>query len=799
MRDQLTPPGKTLPIPVPPFCPAVDETLAREGDQVEIELISGGSLSGAIRGFDEVQGEVSLQAKGEVKGLKRLSLSGIRALRIPRPHPCIRSEVADGLTLPEREQRYTITFNDGQHLEGRTVGVRTNAGGIWMYPAEPDDCFSYAFFPHEAISDYSLGSRIGDLLVEERVLSGEQLQGALAEQEKMRQRPLGEYLTALAVVSGEELEHALRHQRTMPQMRLGDVLLGEGLVTAPQIEEALAAQQKDRKRPLGEILVSMGAVSTVNIQKCLARKLGIPFVNLRKYPIEPAALAHLTAELAHQSRVIPVSVIDSRLVVAVENPLSWAPLEAVRFHAKCHVEPVMALREDIDWAIDHYYDADGRFEADEEEVDFGFSAGDEGDEDHMSPEEQAITDNVVVKLVNRIIVDAWRRGASDIHIEPFPGRQKTLIRFRKDGTLLNYKEVPGQYRAAIVSRIKIMAGLDISDRRKPQDGKIDFKKFGPAKIELRVATIPTAGGIEDVVMRILTAGKPIPVDGLALRPENHRRLLETIAKPYGIFLVCGPTGSGKTTTLHSILGHLNNGEKKIWTAEDPIEITQPGLRQVQVNPRIDFTFATAMRAFLRADPDVIMVGEMRDEETTKIGIEASLTGHLVFATLHTNSAPESVVRLLDMGMDPFNFADALLGVLAQRLAKRLCPDCRQAYEPSKQEIDDLVLEYCIDAPLDPKQILAHWRKEIAEKGRFTFYRPAGCDKCDGTGYRGRFGVHELLVGSPAIRKAVITRAPVSEIFNIAINEGMTTLKQDGIEKVLTGLTDMTQIRAVCMR
>src|SRR5258706_13225254 len=336
-------------------------------------------------------------------------------------------------------------------------------------------------------------------------------------------------------------------------------------------------------------------------------------------------------------------------------------------------------------------------------------------------------DNELVKLVNKIIIDAYHQGASDIHIEPYPGKGKAEVRFRKDGTLHNYISVPASYRNAIAARLKVMCDLDISEKRKPQDGKIKFKKFGPLDIELRVATIPSTGGVEDIVMRILAAGEPIPIDKLGLSQRNVGILKETVSKPYGLSFVCGPTGSGKTTTLHSVLGYLNTPETKIWTAEDPVEITQKGLRQVQMNPKAGLTFAVAMRAFLRADPDIIMVGEMRDKETTSTGIEASLTGHLVFATLHTNSAPESIIRLLDMGMDPFNFADALLGILAQRLAKRLCSKCKKPHAATPEELRLLMEEYSIemlntaswkeDLKTAREKVMQEWIKEFGnEKG-----------------------------------------------------------------------------------
>jgi type II secretory ATPase GspE/PulE/Tfp pilus assembly ATPase PilB-like protein len=334
-----------------------------------------------------------------------------------------------------------------------------------------------------------------------------------------------------------------------------------------------------------------------------------------------------------------------------------------------------------------------------------------------------------------------------------------------------------------------MSDLDISERRLPQDGKIKFKKYAPLDVELRVATIPTAGGNEDVVLRILAGGEPLPLEKMGMSERNFKVFVEMITKPYGIVLVVGPTGSGKTTTLHAALHYINKPETKIWTAEDPVEITQEGLRQVQVHPKIGFDFATAMRAFLRADPDVIMVGEMRDHETVATGIEASLTGHLVFSTLHTNSAPETITRLLDMGMDPFNFADALLGVLAQRLVRTLCSDCKEKYNPTQEEFDTLVRSY--DGDFD--------KMGFAYSSDLVLYRPKGCPRCGNTGYRGRTGIHEILVGSDALKSLIQGRAKMEEIREQAVDDGMTTLMQDGIRKVLLGMTDLIQVRKVCIK
>ena len=399
-------------------------------------------------------------------------------------------------------------------------------------------------------------------------------------------------------------------------------------------------------------------------------------------------------------------------------------------------------------------------------------------------------DSAIVRLASQIIAEADRLGASDVHIEPYCDQKETAIRFRVDGSCFTYMRIPATYRRAIVSRFKIMASLDIAERRKPQDGKILYRLSKEREIELRVATLPTAGANEDVVMRLLTAKDPMPLGAMDFSANILQTMKAIAEKPHGIILCVGPTGSGKTTTLHAVLKHINTEERKIWTAEDPIEITQEGLRQVQVHPKIGFTFAAAMRAFLRADPDVIMIGEMRDKETADIAIEASLTGHLVMSTLHTNSAVETVTRLLDMGCDSFNFADAILGVLAQRLCKRICDHCKEAYHPTRQDYDELVHGY---GPGYWDQLGLQFTDE------WRLHRGRGCEVCNHTGFKGRVPLHELLVGTEEVKALIQSKSRTADILSRVMKDGMATLVQDGIQKVLRGITTYRQVRAVAMK
>ncbi|GAB2182000.1 hypothetical protein DLREEDagrD3_22230 [Denitratisoma sp. agr-D3] len=590
-----------------------------------------------------------------------------------------------------------------------------------------------------------------------------------------------------------------------------DFLVADAVIGADELEQAKRAARKENCN-IEVVLASHYQVQLPALGAALSKFFNVPYEPFKSDRVKPVdLLKNLKREYLAQYQWAPIDDSQEGIVVLCLDPEQVKGSRVVSnvFPRRKIVYRVTTAHE-FKETLDQLFGPSGPA-MDETSVGDLLSSLDEGDGDGFESTDDdvsAAADNELVKLVNKIIVDAYQQGASDIHIEPGIGKDKVLIRFRKDGSLAKYIEVPAVYRNAIVARIKIMCDLDIAERRKPQDGKIKFKKFGPLDIELRVATIPSTGGVEDVVMRILAAGEPIPIDKLGVLPRNLEKLKSAVSKPYGLFFVCGPTGSGKTTTLHSVLGYLNTPDTKIWTAEDPVEITQKGLRQVQVNKKV-MDFATVMKAFLRADPDIIMVGEMRDAETTSIGIEASLTGHLVFATLHTNSAPESIIRLLDMGMDPFNFADALLGVLAQRLAKRLCSKCKEAYVPDAEEVKLFMAEYCNellntatfkrDGKAAYENVYRRLVNDYGDDGKLTLYRAVGCPECGGTGYKGRVGLHELMLGTDATKKLIQEHARVAELFAQALEDGMLTLKMDGLEKCLQGITDVKQVRAVCIK
>jgi type II secretory ATPase GspE/PulE/Tfp pilus assembly ATPase PilB-like protein len=591
---------------------------------------------------------------------------------------------------------------------------------------------------------------------------------------------------------GKTLGVALHTQIHLAQKRGGkfDYLLSQKLITPDDLNHA-NAEARRRQIDVETVLIEQCKIPKSELGVALSQFYRCPFIEYDDKILPPPDLMRdLKLEYLKKALWLPLRRDDRGLTVLVDNPQDIQKVDTIHQLLPRHkINLAVGLRSDILMFLGA---ASGELtpRGSLGEI-LGDLKADEGlDRDDITSIDIDENDSAIIRLANQLVVDAYRARASDIHIEPYGSQRDTVIRIRVDGSCMEYQRVPGTYRRAIVARIKIMAQLDIAERRKPQDGKIKFRLPDNRDIELRVATVPTAGGNEDVVMRILASNEPIPIDKLGMTDRNLRELKTIAEKPYGLLLVVGPTGSGKTTTLHSVLGYINRPDRKIWTAEDPVEITQWGLRQVQVNPKIGYTFAAAMRSFLRADPDVIMVGEMRDQETAETGIEASLTGHLVCSTLHTNSAVETVVRLLDMGLDSFNFADALLGVAAQRLVKRICENCKERYHPDRAEFEALSQAY----GKEEFEALGHRYDD-----RFTLSRGRGCAQCNNTGYRGRAGIHELLIASEEIKRMIQVKARTAEIFKQAKTEGMGTLVQDGILKSLAGLTDFRQVKAVAIK
>jgi type II secretory ATPase GspE/PulE/Tfp pilus assembly ATPase PilB-like protein len=749
------------------------------------------------------------------------ALKLLHAIEVPPRDPS--SSVNDPLSLDQRPRsEFRLVYQGGEEFKGTTIGHVESDLGLFLFPpvSETSDWVRCMFVPREVLTSYEVGDRIGDLLVREQVATLDQVEEAVQEQKDLRDRRVGDILVAQQIVSSEQLMQAIEQQARMPMVRIGEALLALELVTQAQLDEALAQQKNDRSVPLGELLVRKGVVTRAQLQSALARKMGYPLVDVDHFAMEPDAVRKLPLSVARRLEVLPLVLRDGRLIVAMEDPTRRDCIDEVEFITQLKVVPALARVGSLQFALPTAYDRFGNQGPAGRDaglpplgMDFELDSSDklietlerEGQEqvarEAAREEERPIeqSDNSLVRLINSMIIDAQAQHVSDIHIETYPGKEKVRIRFRKDGVLQSHLELPHTYRSALIARIKIMCDLDISERRKPQDGKINFARFSPQHpIELRVATIPTNNGLEDVVMRILASAKPIPMEKLGLSDYNFEQLKVASSRPYGMVLCVGPTGSGKTTTLHSVLAQINTPDRKVWTAEDPVEITQAGLRQVQVNPKIDWTFAKALRAFLRADPDVIMVGEIRDEETAEIAVEASLTGHLVLSTLHTNSAPETVTRLLDMGMDPFNFADSLLAVLAQRLVRRLCPACRKAEPMPEATLNELLDDYLhVFSPENRparESVLAQWQGTYGQPGLLHYHSP-GCAKCDNTGYKGRAGLHELLVVSRTLRRLIQTGSRAEELMHQGMAEGMRTLRQDGIAKVLQGVTTLSEVRA----
>ena len=549
---------------------------------------------------------------------------------------------------------------------------------------------------------------------------------------------------------------------------LGALLIDEGLLTDAQLDAAVAEQTRTGK-PLGRLLIESGTISEAELVRTLARQVGLEFVDLGDRMIDGSVAGLVNESLARRYQAIPIGWEDGKLLVAMADPSNVFAVDDIRALAGSEVRTVVATASQILETIDHLFRMDG-------EVDAALQAATEDaqDDSDLSKISEIIEDAPIIKFVNLLVNQAVQDRASDIHVEPT--ETDLRIRFRIDGVLHEVMHSPRSIQGGVISRLKVMADINIAERRIPQDGRISMKANGRG-IDLRVATLPTVYG-EKVVMRILDKGQAVlSLDELGFLPETRARFEDSYRKPYGTILVTGPTGSGKSTTLYATLNQLNQPDRNIITIEDPVEYRLAGINQMQINPKAGLTFASALRSILRDDPDIVLVGEIRDRETAVIGIEAALTGHLVLSTLHTNDAASTPMRLVEMGVEPFLVTSALDCAVAQRLARRLCEKCKEAYQPTEAEL-----------------VESDWPAEDLQEGEWpTLYRAVGCTSCGKTGYRGRFAIHEVMIVTEEIERLIIERRSNEDIEKVAVMQGMITLRDDGLRKVGLGQTSLEEI------
>ena len=591
-------------------------------------------------------------------------------------------------------------------------------------------------------------------------------------------------------------------------LRIGDLLLREGLVTQDQLTKALAEQRHNGTR-VGYNLVKLGFVKETDLTRMLARQHKMPAVDLTKFQVDPRVAKLIPGELALKHSVLPLKRDGRTLTVAMSDPASMSVLDDIKFITRLDIFPVIAGEFTLRNAIEKFYESgEAQMEnllstiADNDDIEILESEA----EDPANAGAALVDEAPVVKLINAIMTDALKKGASDIHFECF--EKELRVRYRIDGALQEIMKPPIKMRPALISRFKIMASLNIAERRVPQDGRIKLK-IGNKVIDFRVSTLPTLFG-EKVVLRILDKGNlTLDLGTFGIEPRAERELMQAISNPYGMVLVTGPTGSGKTTTLYSALSKINNIDVNIMTAEDPVEYNLFGINQVLVRTDIGMTFAAALKAFLRQDPNIIMLGEIRDLETGGIAIKAALTGHLVLSTLHTNSAPETVTRLMDMGIEPFNVASALNLILAQRLVRRVCSKCAEAHKMDKAEIagakigggvtlrdlhfTDMALNDAKTRATDAAKPFMDQITLDTKMEDLPIFRGKGCEQCDGSGLKGRQGIYEVMNMTPRLRKLIMQSAGAAEIQKAAIEEGMLTLRMDGWLKVLKGITPLDQV------
>ncbi len=742
-----------------------------------LELVDGQKVEASLIGSfrpDDGEIDILLEENGE---RCKLPLSEICSIFFNDDFDQV-AYPSDNDVSDNTESLEEVETVSGKHFQIRLIGEQEFQTGFYARSIDNHAPHKLIFFVFDGIMLRSQHSRLCEILEKKGLIRSSDIQKTLEKQQSLKSRRVGEIISEQNKISINDVEAVLQRSyksdTISPNTRVGDILVAEGLVTRQQVDEALASQQSGKKKKIGQLLVECELVSEDQLLSALSTKFRMRFVSLENITPHRKALNALPGDLIRKLHIFPLEYTDDRLVVATSNPTDSSIPNIIRFSTNQKLELVVATFNDIAAATKRYIpeqeDIIKLITHDSEES--SVVTEEEEPEDPVLKE----SDSQIVRLCNQILIDAYEKNASDIHFEPGTRNGLLIIRYRTEGFCKVVHSIPSIYK------------LDITEHRKPQSGKI-LLSVKNNKMEYRIEITPTVGGNEDAVLRVLSGYKTYSLGEMGFSQENLENLKKILTKPYGILLCVGPTGSGNTTTLHSALDFINSPIRKIWTVEDPVEITQPGLRQVQVNPKVGYTFQEALRSFLRADPDVIMIGEMRDSETAQIAIQASLTGHFVLSTLHTNSAPETIVRLTEMGIDPLNFSDALLGILSQRLTLKLCDHCKRPYHPSEEEYTELVDAYGTD------WFKAHNMEDYTDD--LTLMKKVGCEKCDSSGYKGRIALHELLMGTEQAKNAIKKQYSAIEIKNSCLAENMKAMKMDGISKVFQGITVLSQVLKVC--
>ena len=755
----------SIRLPAAPLA-AGEETSESIGTHVTVRRRNGEEVDGVLTSL--TNGFLTL-AGGEAGEEVRFPYQDVRYLVFaPRPRQDeearrLHQRLAAGDEDASVPTTFEIVYRDGAKLSGRTFGAVVDQLGLHVFQPS-GDAVRRTFIPLPVIENYRVGGRLGDSLVESGIAQREHVEAAARRQGELRTRRLGDYLKDVTLIDSEALRRAIGEKSRFPGQRIGELLLSQGLINEQQLQEGLARQKNDRSRRIGDILIDMGAVDRDTLQAALAGNLGIPYVKLQRFDFDPEALAMVTAELARKHDLVPLLLQDGRLIVALSDPTDIEALTLLRFTTGRPVEPVSAPEKDIKWAISKFYGLEHSGDAlDEILVEESQPAADRRSTEDF---ERLGKQRPVVKLVNGVILDAIKRQASDIHIRPLEDNVNVLLRL--DGaleriTILNKKLLP-----AIVARIKIMGRMDVSERRLPQDGRTRITQDGGV-VDLRISVVPTVHG-ESVVIRILDTRAGLKdLNEIGFEGSDRAALQDMLERTRGLMLVTGPTGSGKSTTLYAALAEIRKRSVNIITVENPVEYHMDGIDQIQIDTAPGYTFATALRHVLRHDPDVIMIGEIRDHDTAQIAIESALTGHLVLSTLHTNSAAGAVTRLTQMGIEPYLVGATLQGVLAQRLVRRNCPYC-MAEEPVEKAA----------------------RETLRVDEDEVFYRGAGCDHCNGTGYRGRLAVYELLRVTEPLRRLIEAGASEDAIRAQALADGMVPLTEQALRLARRRITTLEE-------